>query len=591
MKTTWNTDDVIIRDLIEQIQSKELGLPQFQRPPVWTNANWVPFLLSLLRGRPTGTLLLLQCSKEDQKFAPRELDTAPKLDEPPALNNLILDGQQRLTTLYRAFVSSFKTNESQYVIKIKDALDRNELIDDDFELRQGNKIPVTPHKQAIQGIISLPLLYNESDFENWKRHFVEQHYEDQDKDNGDLIRDLDNVMGGAKDIGSYKFPVLRIHRNAPLEVIVDIFESMNRRGQRLNPFDLMVARLYQKNPDDDTYYDLRSNWQKQLADCDNLQLLGVAEDDGMLPLQLIAKQVSRLPSPNAKIKGLNNQDVLELDPAQVTGIGKPAISKLGLQSAVKALEDAAELLVRVCGVRGPQLLPQQAMLLPIADQFLLPENKRLNDGQIRKWFFCAAFRAAYHGSSNSYANRHCDELRAWAQYPDDPQRVPKEINEFTAQEAKSLNLREDNTRENGIIGRGVMALLVMQGALDWTNDPTALKDATVDVDIHHMVPKRRLKSMLDASAPKSPIAGLTPIAAATNKQLRDDAPYAVLDDIDQATGRRILETHHVEKELLIAGYNNKTSYNKLLKGRETELRQLIIRELDLVSGDPNSSKP
>ena len=80
MKATWNTDELTVRELIEAVKEGELGLPQFQRPSVWTRANWVSFLRSILRYRPTGSLLLLECSKENQKFAPRSIDTAPNLD-------------------------------------------------------------------------------------------------------------------------------------------------------------------------------------------------------------------------------------------------------------------------------------------------------------------------------------------------------------------------------------------------------------------------------------------------------------------------------------------------------------------------------
>jgi len=576
MKATWSTDDLTVRELIGAVEDRELGLPQFQRPSVWTRANWVPFLRSILRYRPTGSLLLLECSKENQKFAPRAIDTAPNLDGVVDLQNLLLDGQQRLTTLYQAFCSGFKGNNSQYVVQIKDAIESKELLDEHFDLLKPDRIPSTPHDQARDGIISLQTLYNKADFERWKGAFVEEHYLNDDRDRGDLIEDLDGVMGGAQDIGSYRFPILKIQKDASLEVIVDIFEQMNRRGQRLSPFDLMVARLYQKFPNEPKHYDLREVWETELSESSNLQIVGIREDDGMLPLQLIAKQVSRKQS-GSKVKGLNNADVLELEQAQVTGIGKPEIPGLDLKTAIKAFEEAANFLVRVCGVCGPQLLPQKAMLLPLADQFLRDEGERLTEGKMKKWFFCTALRADYHGSSNSYANRHCDELSEWAEHPSE---TAENVREFTSRDVHNLDLKENNSRENGIIGRAVMALLVARGAIDWVADPLQLKEMPdVEVQIHHMVPKSRLKNRKITNT--DPIAGLTPITASTNQSLKDKNPRDVLKDLAPPTVKKIVETHHVDEHLLKEGWESKAKFNQMLKQRETDLKTMIIADLEL----------
>src|SRR5690606_7515467 len=77
------------------------------------------------------------------------------------------------------------------------------------------------------------------------------------------------------------------------------------------------------------------------------QQLGIDEDDGMLPLQLIAKQVARLPADlRGRVKGLTGGDALELDPLQVIGDPNAALPNLSLKVAVDALDRAAEFLVR-----------------------------------------------------------------------------------------------------------------------------------------------------------------------------------------------------------------------------------------------------
>src|SRR5690606_20203461 len=104
----WDVGERTITDLVQMIEESRLALPQFERPSVWGKANWIPFLHTVLLGRPTGTLLLLEAT-EDQLLNPRKLDTAPDID-PTTVNWLLLDGQQRMTTLYRSIRTNFGTS-------------------------------------------------------------------------------------------------------------------------------------------------------------------------------------------------------------------------------------------------------------------------------------------------------------------------------------------------------------------------------------------------------------------------------------------------------------------------------------------------
>ena len=116
-----------------------------------------------------------------------------------------------------------------------------------------------------------------------------------------------------------------------------------------------------------------------------------------------------------RVKGLNSGDVLEVKPKQVIGHQGAAISDLDLPRAVRALDDAAKFLITVCGVVGPSLLPQQAMLLPLADQYLRPPSSRLSVAQLKQWFFSVGLSIDYYGSVNSYADRDCNRLERWAE--------------------------------------------------------------------------------------------------------------------------------------------------------------------------------
>jgi len=584
----WEPSEMATSTLMKHINERALGLPQFQRLAVWTQKDWIPFLASMLRGRPTGTLLLLECKEDRQEFAPRNIETAPELDLETRLRWLLLDGQQRLTTLYRAFHSDFTTGHGavnyEFVIDVKAALDRKDLLDEDFTLTKKNVVPGFP-SLAEAGTVTLKVLYASADFENWKHTYVTHHLTPIGRNVGDLTQDLDEVMPGAGKLQDYKFPVLKIEQDTPLDVVVDIFEGMNRRGQQLNQFDLMVAKLYTELPDG-SRYNLRARWESKLEDSTHLKLLGFNEGDGMLPLQLIAKQVSRLEDDQRKgVKGLNNKDVLELAPEQVIEETTALIPGLSLSDAVNALEMAAEFLYRICGVRSGVLLPQKSMLIPLADQYLRGEANRLGEGDLKKWFQCIGLKGDYYGSVNSYANTDCDDLEAWADVgttPDDVLRVNREW-------VKNLDLTQACSRDGRILGVAIMSLLVADGACDWDKAAINVKDKKEAVELHHMVPKKRLNSILDKADPKNPIAGLTPITASVNGIIGDEAPATVIEDIDKESieiggvgpSGRIMDSHQVDKDLLTSGYNDKANYDRFLKDREKRLRDYVIQSLGL----------
>jgi hypothetical protein len=83
-----------ISELLDSIRKYDLVLPEFQREYVWTLEQAKQLMVSLVKGYPVGGLLLW---KTDQ---PPELKNLDKLPEKLGTVQVLLDGQQRLTTLH-----------------------------------------------------------------------------------------------------------------------------------------------------------------------------------------------------------------------------------------------------------------------------------------------------------------------------------------------------------------------------------------------------------------------------------------------------------------------------------------------------------
>jgi hypothetical protein len=581
MVTMWDIKTETVGDIINYVDQSTIGLPQFQRLSVWGKKDWVPFLKTLLLNRPTGTLLLLEAGLDSSEFAPRHIDGGPPLGA-TNLKWLLLDGQQRSTTVYRAFQIGFDNAgpTKEFVLDVKSALARGELLEEDLELVNAAKVGV-PSAMAGKGKIALRTLINNAQRTAWLNSYVQHHLATEPDGLVTLITQLEEIIPAFSSVSSYRFPVLEIKNTTPLDVVVDIFEGMNRRGQKLNQFDLMVARLY-KDLGNGSYYDLRKKYEDCLDNSPNLKKLGLNEDDGMLPLQLIAIQFSRLPqgAKFAHIKGLSNKDVLELPAEQIIGTSGPnrPYPNLDFDAAMNALENAADFLNRICGVRSGHLLPQQSMLLPIADQFLLDSSARLSEANMKRWFYTVGLKIDYYGGVNSYAARDCKALYEWASNPTG--KIPAYITSLNSQDINQLDLKQPMTREGAILGTTIMALLVANGAKDWVTGQKPIQQLPGSVEFHHMVPDKTLKAFFKSKLERSPIANFAPIMASTNASLGDTNPALVIGNL-LADANAILATHHVDPKLLAAAPNNVQSFEALLVDREIKLKKFIISSLGL----------
>ena len=114
-------------DIIRRIDDGKIALPEFQRDFDWNQERIVSLLTSVARRWPIGTLLIIAGERvADLGWGRRALENAPRLSTP---NMLVLDGQQRLTSLYHAVRD---VSDDVYYCRIDRVAERNELDDDDI---------------------------------------------------------------------------------------------------------------------------------------------------------------------------------------------------------------------------------------------------------------------------------------------------------------------------------------------------------------------------------------------------------------------------------------------------------------------------
>ena len=98
-------DSLSVEDWLQAIDAGRLRLPEFQRDVVWNQHRVCDLIEAILRKRPVGSLLLLpKNAKSEEQFRVRAFEGVTNLEF--EYSDLVLDGQQRLSGLWRALNDS-----------------------------------------------------------------------------------------------------------------------------------------------------------------------------------------------------------------------------------------------------------------------------------------------------------------------------------------------------------------------------------------------------------------------------------------------------------------------------------------------------
>ena len=101
MEKKFSSDELPLAELLGRAESGELQLPDFQRGWVWDDDHIRSLLVSISLSYPIGAVMTLFAGNPDVNFKARLIEGVALADTPtPAM--LLLDGQQRLTSLFQA---------------------------------------------------------------------------------------------------------------------------------------------------------------------------------------------------------------------------------------------------------------------------------------------------------------------------------------------------------------------------------------------------------------------------------------------------------------------------------------------------------
>ncbi len=535
MPRPFQTNPWHLATLLTEIDNGQIVVPQFQRSFVWDPGDTLKLLVSVSDSYPAGSLLFLKQGGS----GPFEFRLVEGVDDSAThrtgADRLVLDGQQRLTSLYQALYSKGEHFFYANLQKL-DPENRGSVEEGFFYLPPKRAIEAYGNdtQQFDEHVLPLSVVFSRwKNFDRWMDEYIE-HWESKKPGNRAGLRGwLRGVYDSyLKPIYEYEFPVVELDSKTSLDAVCSIFVSVNTTGVQLTTFELLTALLYKVGTR------LRDLWETARASYPLIRSFLVDDEPDYL-LKVVA--LMKPPSEGSTLPSCKRSDLLRLTKQDIETYWYPA---------TEYLAQTLSLLKGECGILSRRWLPYISILPPMTaalafleHQFRGPERGACKQKLLR-WFWCSVFTQRYDTAVDSKSATDVIALRTWFSGGVEPEPVRA----LAASGFPAQFLREIEKQSNAIY-RGVMSLLVRVGAIDFHKQVriSTLDLASEDIEDHHVFPRGYLGNKVPKTSTNC-ILNRTLIDAQTNKVIRSNAPSAYLQRIqlsgvDARRLEEILKSH------------------------------------------------
>lgn len=484
-----------VRELLDEIERGQVLLPEIQRSYVWKGPQATKLMDSLYREYPAGQILLwdtatLPIMKSLDGVGP---PTLPSSGQP----KIVLDGQQRLTSLYKALA---RTRPGKGNVG---AAEDDRKIDVYFHLE------TEIFQLYLRRLDSDPRWISVRDVVNGERHDVDILTAIEAR-GGPSIKDpkgreyLDRLQR-LKRIGEYKFPI-EIFKSDDYEQVTELFVRINSAGTRLRAAELVLAQLALRLPGA-----IVDHIDEAL---DDYSEVGYDLDPRFFTRALIATGTGQ-----SRFRYLT--DFWRKPPGEIEEIWR---------QTRKAVDSAVNFVRQNARFESSDWLQSLNALIPLAAYFrrhpaITPDVER---GLLR-WFYLASLRGRYTGSGETAMD---EDLKAVA--TDEPLAALMS-NAMPAGSNASVAAEEfDDAGSRNPLFPLTYAVSRKRGAKDWFSGVALATDvvgADHSIEIHHVFPKAVLKKAGTSRKDRDEIANLAFLAARPNKKISSRPPEEYLAEI------------------------------------------------------------
>ncbi|MBD2682648.1 MULTISPECIES: DUF262 domain-containing protein [Nostoc] len=595
--STFDSTKTRLQTLLNSIVTGEIQLPDFQRGWVWDDEHIRSLLVSIARAFPVGAIMLLEAGG-DAKFKARPVEgvdpTQATLDK---LKKLLLDGQQRLTSLTQVLIfkqpvqtrdSKKKLVQRYYYIDIETALSGPENYESAIISIDADRI----QKENFGRDIKLDLSTPEKEYENFyfpcnqilNSDIWEEGLNNYDSSKfGRYMKFRAQVLN---EFRSYDLPIIELNRNNKKEAVCLVFEKVNTGGEPLTVFELITASYAADN------LNLRDEWFGNSHE-------GIEGIQAHLRKQRLLREVQ----PTEFLQGLTLLYTLEKRQQdlkagktgkQVTGVTAKREAVLSLpvdafqkwkQPLVQGYWKAAKFL-RQESFFSTGDLPYRTQLIPLAAVMALLSDRWLEPRvyeKIARWFWCGILGELYGGAVETRMALDIQQLIDWIE---DGKEEPATVRDANFQPARLGSLRSRTSAAY----KGVNALIQREGAKDffWKSTIQDLDENDWEecrLDIHHIFPKSWCDKQGIPASRYNSILNKTPISYKANRMIGGKAPSEYLIQLqqhknvqlDDAAMDALLTTHQIDPVTL-----RKDDFEGFMVTRQ----RMILAKIEAAMGKP-----
>ncbi len=257
--STFKTNPYDLYELLKDCHTGKLQLPDFQRSWVWDEDRIKSLIASISRAFPIGALMTLETGGTVD-FKPRPVEGAPKIAADAKALSLLLDGQQRMTSLYQValrgkvvqtITPKKKRVDRWFYIDIQKALDESVDREDAVVSVPKDKVIAVDFGREIILDLRTPedefeqLMYPVSmalTWDDWQKRFIEHSMK-----NGDFAAKWGVISafkeGVLDNFAKYQVPVIALGSGTSKEAVCVVFEKVNTGGAvaRIGSVSLQVG--------------------------------------------------------------------------------------------------------------------------------------------------------------------------------------------------------------------------------------------------------------------------------------------------------------------------------------------------------------
>lgn len=581
---TFDSTKTSLYDILKDINKGKIQLPDFQRGWVWDDNRIKGIIASVAKSFPIGAIMLLETGNESIRFKTKPLESAPDNGITP--EKLILDGQQRLTSLYQAIVANrvvttrnakgFEIKRWYYIDMVKAMDPGADLEEAIFSINENKIVTENIGRDIVLDLSQVEYEYRNlmypvnmvDEYDEWRTKFIE--YWDYDKYKIKFWNEFEKKI--IKGFTGYMLPVIEMKKVNPKEAVCQVFEKVNTGGVSLSVFELLTASFASEE------FDLKTDWGKiksefkpfkildKTSNIDIIQAITILSTYQKRKEQELTVEKDYLPAVSAKRREMLNLSLTEyLKYRDQIVAGFIKASKILIENHIFNSRDIPY---------STQLVPMAAILAKLGSDIDNVGNKN----KLMRWFWCGVFGELY-GSANE--TRYALDMVQVVDWIITNGPEPKTIYDANFSPSRLHTLRTRNSAAY----KGVYALMMDENTRDWLS-ATKIDFSTYfseSIDIHHIFPVAWCEKK-ENNIPWNDfdcIINKTPLSGRTNRIVSGDAPSKYLERLKKHAGVSDDEFNSILKSHVV---NPDSMYRDDFYGFFTDRKEKILQKIELAIG-------